>query len=98
MTPESATKFILGATNEVCDAEDSRITGLFKEYAKKDPASLEREEFFVFYYAAAKAKIERVHDNLRNHFVRTDLKKISDVTEETAYNKEEMPRFTISAN
>ena len=100
MTPESATKFILGATNEVCDADDSRITGLFKGYAKKDPtgAVMEREEFFTFYYTAAKDKIERVHDNLRNHFVRTDLKKISDVLEETAFTKEEMPRFTISAN
>ena len=98
MTHESAVNFILGATNEVCDAEDSRITGLFGEYAKKDPKILEREEFFTFYYTAAKAKIERVHDNLRNHFIRTDLKKISEVMEDITYDKKDMPRFTISAN
>ena len=100
MTPESATKFILGATNEVCAADDSRISGLFKDYAKKDPEGkvLEREEFLKFYYTAAKAKIERVHDNLKNHFIRTDLKKISEVMEETAFTKEEMPRFTMSSN
>lgn len=100
MTPESTTKFILGATNEVCPADDSRITGLFKAHAKKDKSgeTLEREEFLNFYYGAAEAKIDRVHDNLKNHFIRTDLKKISEVIEETAFTKEEMPRFTIAAN
>ena len=51
-----------------------------------------------FYYTAAKDKVERVHDNLKNHFIRTDLKKISEVVEETAFSKEEMPRFTMSSN
>ena len=55
MTPESTTKFILGATLEECDADDGRIKGMFKDYAKKDPTgkTMEREEFLKFYYNAA---------------------------------------------
>ena len=98
MTPESAVRFIYGATNERCGPDDSRITGLFKAYCKADLSckTLEREEFLNFYYSAAKDKPERVHDNLRNHNIRTDLKKLSEIVEETAFAKEEMPRFTMA--
>ena len=100
MTPESTVRFILGATNERCGPEDSRITGLFKMYVKKDPAGkiLERDEFLEFWYIAAKDRLDPVHDNLRNHNIRTDLKKLSEVVEETSFKKEQMPRFTMATN
>jgi len=34
---------------------------------------------------------------MEHHFVRKDCKKMSDVMEETALKKEEMPRYVISA-
>ena len=100
MTPESTVGFILGATNERCGPSDSRIQGLFDQYAKKDATkkTLEREEFLLFWFIAAKDRPDRVHDNLKNHNIRTDLKKLSEVMEEMAFTKEEMPRFTMATN
>ena len=99
MTPQSAIRFILGATNEFCTVDDKRIKGIFSNYAKKDPTgeTLEREEFLKFYYMAAKDKIKSVHENLENQFIRKDLKKYSEIFEETALKKEEMPRYMMSA-
>ena len=77
--------------------DDKRIEGIFKGYAKADPETLDREEFLKFYYEAANNKLESVHENLENHFIRTDLKKYSEIVEENALSKDEMPRYTISA-
>ena len=100
MTKSSACRFILGVTNEAAKEDDRRITSIFSQYAKKDETgeTLDRDEFLQFYYTAAKSKITSVHENLENMFIRPDLKKYSEVTEVTAYPKEQMPRFTISAN
>ena len=62
-----------------------------------DPDSLTREEFLLFYYEAAKDRIKSVHENLENHFVRTDLLKYSEIVEENANSKDEMPRYMMSA-
>jgi len=100
MTKASATKFILGVTNEPAKEDDKRIASIFSQYAKKDETqdTLDRDEFLLFYYTAANTKIASVHENLENMFIRTDLKKYSEVTEETSYLKEQMPRLTISSN
>ena len=102
MTPASATKFVLGATLEEVDEQDNRITGIFKSYAKKDQSgqTLEREEFLKLYYSAALRGVkgrEDINMNLRNHFIRPDLKKLKDVEEDVIFAKDEMPRFTMSA-
>ena len=98
MTKTSACRFILGVTNEFCKEDDKRITSIFSNYAKNDTTgeSLDREEFLKFYYMAAKDKIKSVHENLEHSFIRTDLKKYSEIVEETAYSKTEMPRYMIS--
>jgi hypothetical protein len=59
---------------------------------------IEREEFLSFYTEAARDKVERVYDNLKNHFIRQDLVKLSEVTEAQSFQKEEMPRYTLSHN
>ena len=81
MTPETTTLFIQGATNEVVQPEDNRIQGLFKSYDADKDGKIEREEFLSFYTDAARDKVERVYDNLKNHFIRQDLVKLSEVTE-----------------
>jgi hypothetical protein len=37
-----------------------------------------------------------VRENLRAHNVRNDLKKLSEIMEETSFKTEDMPRFKIS--
>ena len=49
MTPESATRFILGATNELIQKDDGRVIGLFNIYDGNKDGILEREEFVRFY-------------------------------------------------
>ena len=45
MTPQSATRFILGATNEVVAAGDKRIKDLFDAWDKNKDGVIERYEF-----------------------------------------------------
>jgi len=59
---------------------------------------MQRSEFLKFYYDASVDRERQVRDNLKNHFIRADLKKLSEVTEEVAFAKEQMPRFTLSSN
>jgi len=35
---------------------------------------------------------------MRAHNIRPDLKKLSEITEETIFSSEDMPRYTISKN
>ena len=98
MTPESATRFILGATNEVVGPEDGRIKGLFDLHDSNKDGVIEREEFLTFYLNATKDKISRVHDNLANHFIRKDFIKMSDLHEDAQFSKQQMPRYTLSHN
>jgi len=56
-------------------------------------------DFLRFYYdAASGTSIKAVQSNLKNHNVRLDLKKMSEVIEEVAFDVNEMPRYTLSAN
>ena len=57
---------------------------------------IELQEFLIFYETAARSKPETVRENLRAHNVRNDLKKLSEVMEETSFKTEDMPRFKIS--
>ena len=60
---------------------------------------MERYEFLQFYLDACnEGRSDRVRENLKQHFIRSDLKKMSDIVEEATFTKEEMPRFTISKN
>ena len=54
----------------------------------------------MFYYDACKdkAKSSIVYENLKNHNVRTDLKKLAEVDDDSNFNQAEMPRYSISAN
>ncbi len=82
MTPESATRFILGATNEPVSAEDKRIKDLFAGYDSNNDGVMERHEFLKFYETASRDRAERVFDNLKNHYIRGDLSKLSDLYED----------------
>jgi hypothetical protein len=98
MTPESTTRFILGATDETCLPNDNRITGLFDGHDKDKDGRLQREEFIEFYQNSARANQNRVLANMSNHFILKDLTKLSDIYEETDFKHEQMPRLTISQN
>lgn len=79
-------------------ADDNRIQGLFKQYSKKEDGKLFREEFLQFYFEAARDRADRVHDNLKNHFIRVDLVKLSEIVDPASFEKKDMPRFTLSSN
>jgi hypothetical protein len=52
----------------------------------------------MFYETAAKTKSDTVRENLRAHNIRNDLKKLSEITEESSFKNADMPRFKISKN
>lgn len=98
MTPESAIGFIKGSTNETVHAEESRIKGLFAAYDTDKDGKLQREDFLRFYHTASRDKPDRVYDNIKNHLYRVDLIKMADVQDEAAFDKKDMPRYTLAAN
>ena len=59
---------------------------------------MEREEFLEFYAEAARDKADCVHDNLKNHNVRKDLKHLKDIYDDSSFSSHEMPKYIIAAN
>ena len=85
MTKDTCALFIKGCTGEQPSANDDRIQNLFKMYDSNNDGFIEREEFLMFYEISSKNKAETVRENLRSHNIRNDLKKLSEVTEETSF-------------
>ena len=52
---------------------------LFNTYDSDKDGILQRSEFVRFYEEASREKADRVFDNLKNHFIRGDLSKCSEV-------------------
>lgn len=98
MTKDTCALFIKGCTGEQPTQNDERIVNLFKAYDSNNDGKIEREEFLLFYETASKSKPDTVRENLRSHNIRNDLKKLSEITEETSFKTEDMPRFKISKN
>lgn len=85
MTKDTCALFIKGCTGEQPAPNDDRIANLFKTYDSNSDGKIEREEFLNFYETAARSKPETVRENLRSHNIRNDLKKLSEITEESSY-------------
>jgi hypothetical protein len=98
MTPKSAIRFILGATNEHVSETDNRIKGLFDGYDSDKDGKMLEEEFVRFYRDASREKADRVFDNVKNHFISGDLTWFREYYQETMFKPEEMPKKTLSAN
>lgn len=98
MTKDTCALFIKGCTGEHPASNDDRIQGLFNQYDINKDGRIELSEFLTFYETACRSKPETVRENLRAHNVRNDLKKLSEVMEETSFKTEDMPRFRISEN
>lgn len=98
MTKETCSKFIKGCTGEQPLPNDERIITMFKIYDANNDGRIERDEFFNFFEVACKSKPDTVRDNLKHHNIRNDLKKLSEVTEESSFATKDMPRFKISKN
>lgn len=98
MTKETCSLFIKGCTGEQPSAKDERIDGLFKQYDSNHDDKIEREEFLLFYEISSRNKPETVRENLRAHNIRNDLKKLSEIQENSSFRTEDMPRFKISRN
>lgn len=98
MTKETCALFIKGCTGEYPGVNDERIANLFKVYDSNSDGKIERSEFLTFYETAARSKPETVRENLRAHNIRNDLKKLSEVQEESSFSREDMPRYKISKN
>jgi hypothetical protein len=98
MTKDTCVLFIKGCTGETPSATDDRIQNLFKAYDLNNDGRIEREEFLTFYENSAKQKVETVRENMKAHNIRADLKKLSEIQEESSYSKEDMPRYKIAKN
>lgn len=97
-TPSSAVRFIKGCTHEDVAQDDSRIEGLFKAYDKEKTGKINKTNFMNFFLSACIDRLERVLENLKCHHIRPDMQKIYKVKEECEFSKEQMPRYTMSAN
>lgn len=104
LNDQSVADFINVATRDNCERDDKRVAQLIASYAKSEESkannTLTFPEFLDFYYDAASdpQRMDAVYQNLKNHNVRNDLKKLADIGNDTSFPKEEMPRYTLSAN
>jgi len=97
-TPNSAIRFIKGCTNEEINADDSRIVNLFGMYDKQKTGKMTKDQFMDFFLTACSDRLERVLENLKCHNILPSMKKIWEIKEESEFTKEQMPRYTMSAN
>lgn len=75
------------------------MSGILNTYDSDKDGCLDLQDFLRFYYVAASgANLKAVQSNLKNHNVRLDLKKMSEVVDDVSYAQHEMPRYTLSAN
>lgn len=99
MDASNVAAFIAGATKQTCLKDDNRVEHILNKYDTDKDGAITLTEFLTFYYdAASGTSLKAVQQNLKNHNVRLDLKKISELVEEVAFNQSEMPRYTLSAN
>lgn len=98
MTKETCALFIKGCTGEHPQPTDDRILNMFKKYDSNADGKIERAEFLQFYVDACRSKSDTVRENLRQHNIRNDLKKLSEIQEESSFSTEDMPRYKISRN
>jgi len=71
---------------------------LFKIYDKEKTGKMSKDMFMDFFLKACTDRLERVLENLKCHNIRPDMKKIYEVSEECEFTREQMPRYTMSAN
>ena len=99
MDDRAIAKFIHGATKSPCQKDDNNVKSILAAHDGDKDGSINLVEFLNFYYAAAAGTgLKTVQSNLKNHNVRLDLKKLSEVEEEVDFAENEMPRHTMSAN
>jgi len=92
-------KFIAGATKQECDGNDNRVQGILSKYDNDKDGNLNLQEFLDFYYQSSSGStLKAVHSNLKNHNVRLDLKRMSEIVEDVSFAEHEMPRHTLSSN
>jgi len=103
MNDVSVAKFVSNATRQTCEKDDKRVLGLITQYAtlpdSKEKNALTLKEYLDFWYSAASGtQTDAVYSNLKNHNIRPDLKKLTDIDQEAAYKITEMPRYVLSHN
>ena len=99
MDAQCISNFISGATKQPCSKDDKRVETIVNTYDSDKDGNINLQDFLRFYYVAASGSNPKaVQSNLKNHNVRLDLKKMSEVVDEVSYAQHEMPRYTLSAN
>jgi len=58
---------------------------MFKKYDSNSDGKIERSEFIQFYVDACRSKDDTVRENLKQHNIRNDLKKLSEIQEESSF-------------
>lgn len=83
MTTESARRFMLRVTHELCESgEDTRIKSLFNAHDSDKDGIIQREEFLQFYENAACNKPSVMYENMLNGYVLPNLVKFEDMYED----------------
>ena len=83
MDAQCTATFISGATKAPCPKDDNRVTFIMDKYDTDKDGFVELDGFLKFYYdAITGTTLKAVQNNLKNHNVRLDLKKMSEVVEE----------------
>lgn len=59
---------------------------------------MSKVQFMDFFLKACTDRLERVLENFKCHHIRNDMQKIYNVKEDSEFTKEQMPRYTMSAN
>lgn len=59
---------------------------------------MSKAQFMDFFLKASTDRVERVLENFKCHHIRPDLQKTYMVKEESEFSKQQMPRYTMSAN
>lgn len=86
MDAAGVARFISGATKQPCNFDDGRVDGILKQYDTDKDGNLTIDDFLQFYYNAASGTLlKAVHSNLKNHNVRLDLKKMSDIVDDVVF-------------
>jgi len=94
---ESAAWLIQCCCGDLPNLNDNRIQSLFNNFDGNKDGVLDKEEFLRFYQNCCRGeKATTVRENLKAFNVRPDLKKWSEIEEDSGYAPSELPRLFLS--
>ena len=97
MSPDGCASFIHSCTNDNCKGDDRRVKEVFEKWDHDKDGFLLVENFLDFYQLACNERPTVVWYNLQAHHYRNDLKRHSDVEDESV-DIRSLPTYIFSLN